>query len=284
MLARLCSIDVRGLTLWGSQLYLTSAYITEPNKNMPAEQDIYKGLTPWGGIVRIGEYGQLTRSTTTEATLVRGFDGRRNMHSFVFAGNQVLYALEDVSAYNRVPRTTGGLQLPDFLSDSTDDPGWRNALSGSMMSAAGAELRRPLLTRSRVTVAVVKWAWSNQRIQWVEDPRKVYIDDDIRSIVVRSETVAAQVGAAGGATRSSDIVYATGRNALYRVTPDTGRYTTLFSVPVNQLLRGVAIPPDYRSQFTATPTPTRSAAPTPPATRSATRSRTPTDTPKPRVL
>jgi hypothetical protein len=278
------TVDVRGLTLWGSQTYLTSAYTTEPNKNMPATDDVYDGLTPWGGIVRIGQYGALMRNTTKDARLLRGMDGRRNMHGFAFAGPQELFIAEDVNRYVRTAGAVAVAQLAEFgTADAANEAGWpRTSSSQAMaMSAGGTDPRRPLLARASLTTAVVRWFWSNAPTgsEWKEDAgRKVYINDACYSLVVRREVVAAAAAAtaAGGssAARATTVVYTSGRTKIYRVVPETRVVTVLASLPTaqGQLFRGVAIPPSWGAAVTPTPTRTRTRAP---ASKSATRTRTP---------
>ena len=264
------TIDVRGLTLWGSQTYLTSAYATEPNKNMPAADDSSDGLTPWGGIVRIGAYGALVRNATKDARLLRGMDGRRNMHGFAFSGPQELFIAEDVNRYVRMAGSVAVAQLAEFGSaDASNEAGWpRTSSSQAMaMSAGGTDPRRPLLARASLTTAIVRWFWSTALggSEWKEDAaRKVYISDACYSLVVRREV---------GVARATTVVYTSGRTKVYRVVPETRVVTVLVSsTPASgQLFRGVAIPPTWGA---ATPSPTRTRTRAAPS-KSTTRTRTP---------
>jgi len=271
------TIDVRGLTLWGSQAYLTSAYVTEPNRNMPALDDTNEGLTPWGGIVRLGAYGVLARNTTRDSRLLRGMDGRRNMHGFAFAGPQELFVLEDINRYVRTPVAAAAAQLAGFAAPVGGDPGWPNAASSQAlsMSSSGTDAQRPLLARASLTTAIVRWAWmvSPRGGDWKEDiPRKAYINDACYSLVVRKEAAG---GAAPAAARTTTVVYTAGRAKLYRVVPETQAVTVLASAAGGTLFRGVAIPPSWGSGMSPSYTPTRSRTPS----KSGTRTRTPKQRP-----
>lgn len=220
------SLDLRGLTLWGSQLYVTSSFTAEPNRNM----DDLPGYTPWGGVVRIAGHGVLPRSSTGDATLAKGFSGRRNFWTFQFETSKSLWALADMARYTRVPQSQQLAAERDFDS--------RFALSGPASLAAAADSSfsaRPLFYRSNVVTAVVNWRWSADRIAWVEESvgAKAYINDACYSMVGRQE---ARPGAHPSVPKQW-AVYTTGRAALYRVDPTTNAVTVVARAPAGQLFR-----------------------------------------------
>jgi len=271
------TVDVRGLTLWSNQAYLTSAYVTEPNRNMPAVDDTNEGLTPWGGIVRLGPYGVLARNTTRDSRLLRGMDGRRNMHGFAFTGPQELFVLEDINRYERVRMTAAAAQLAAFAAPVSDEPGWPHAASSQALSisSSGTDVQRPMLARASLTTAIVRWAWaaSPRGGDWKEDvPRKTYISDACYSLLVRKE-------AAGGtdlaAARTTTVVYTAGRTRIYRVVPETQAVTVFASAAGGTLFRGAVIAPVWNAAVTPTRTRTRTRTRTPSKSRSRTRSSKP---------
>ena len=100
--------------------------------------------------MRIGLPNRLARNTTDDATMIRGFSGRRNYWGFVFQSDSQLWALEDTGTYARAT---------PFVE------------------------RRPAFTRSSVGTAVVGWKYINTVTGWREDAAgKVYLADACYSL------------------------------------------------------------------------------------------------------
>jgi len=256
------TIDVRGLTVWNQQLYMTSAYVTEVNH----DGNTYP-YTPWGGIERIGSYNQLARASTNEGTLLRGWRGRNNYHSFIFEANQALWILEDLNTYVPVTRAVAAAEQPVFYLDAADV---RNSQT------------RPLLKRVALSTKIVRWVWSNALVQWSLDDvsvKHVTIPDAMYTLVYRTEEYER---AAGGLSRMRPVIYTVGRKQLYRVLPKEGTYTRIAVADPGQLFRGIALAPDHTDAFTRSPTPTPFPSPTRSPTATATRTQTPSRSRKPR--
>ena len=247
------TLDLRGATLWGSQLYVTSSYAVEPNRNMPADQAAYRGYTPWGGVVRVGELaGPLPRAATPEAALARGFDGRRSYWGFTFESPRALWILEDTSRYARAPAAAQAAFTAAM-----------DALAPSAAAAAAAAgepaAARPVLYRASEGTAVVAWRWAPLLVRWVEDaPRKVYLGEACYSLAARAEPSRAPGG--GGPVW---VVYTTSRTRLFRVDTAAGTARVLRQAPDGQLFRGVALPPYVRQPQSVSPAVTRSKSPLP---------------------
>lgn len=258
------TLDLRGLTLFGSQVFATSSYIAEPNRNMDVPN-----FTPWGGVVRIGERGVLERNVTRGGSLLRGFDGRRNFGSLVFEHGQSLWLLEDVGRYSRASAAAGAEADRAALSDED-----RQAQSAG--APAASSYNRVWLQRTSVGTAIVNWVWRNGATAggngaWVEvTTTKTYLPGGTPGLPGREAaySLAGRTEALAGGVQAW-IVYATTRSRLFRVHPALKKVETLRMAPTGTIFRGVALPP-YRD-----PSPSRavtsSRTKTPPATKSKTR-------------
>jgi hypothetical protein len=215
------SMDLRSLVLHGSQLYVASSFLVEPNRNMA-----FSPYTPWGGIVRVADYGVLARAATTDANLLRGFSGRRNLWTFNFEGPRSLYVLEDTSKYVRLGASAQASAEEALIASG------REPLLAAAMSAESS-LLRPMFTRAYVQTAVANWKWTVY--EWVEESAatKTYINDGCYSMVGRPETPR---GAPATAAKQW-AVYTTGRKALYRVNPAANTVTVVANAPAGQLYR-----------------------------------------------
>jgi hypothetical protein len=215
------SMDLRSLVLHGSQLYISSSYLVEPNRNMA-----FSPYSPWGGIVRVADYGVLARATTTESNLLKGFSGRRNLWSFHFEGTRSLYLLEDTTRYVKLGTATQASVEATLIATG------RAPLLAAAQVAESASFR-PMFTRSFVQTAVANWKWTVD--QWVEESAatKTYINDGCYSMVGRAE---APRGAPASAAKQW-AVYTTGRKALYRVNPAANTVAVVAAAPAGQLFR-----------------------------------------------
>jgi hypothetical protein len=264
------TVDLRGLAVYRGQLYMTSAYITERNKNLPAP--LY---TPWGGLVRLGDYGALVRNSSNDAVLLRGFTGRRNLHTFLFeASSTALWVLEDTSSYVPAEAVAAGAQVASFAAAALSrDAEYRTALAAGPVALAAFASRRPMLTRPALGAALVRWAWRDgAHAQWVEEAdRKVYWGGEaLYSLAGRWEVAPPAGGGGGGPAPPAPRwywLYVTGKTSLYRVHGTSRAWSRLAAAPATSHFRGVAIPPADPAasapvSATATPSDTPPASPT----------------------
>jgi len=241
------SIDLRSALIHGNQLFVTSSFVAEPNKNMdsPATD------TPWGGAVRINATGFLARGASLGANLLSGFTGRLNIWQFHFEDTKSLWTLEDVGSSYVKLGTLAQRRAENLLIASGKAP--------MLQAAQTAEdaIFRPLFQRTSLSSIFGNWKWVGAG--WVEPTQanKVSIPDACYSMVGRDD-------AAGVWT-----IYTTGRKALYRINTATKVYSILASAPAGRLFRGVALPPNV------SPSP----APTPSSQATTSRSPSSTDTP-----
>jgi hypothetical protein len=92
--AQIGTRDIRGMAIANGNLYVSSAFVTEPSAN--GARDPYR---PWGGVVQLMSGVPTTEFGADFAKLLPGFNGRRNWQSFTFVGATNLWALEDMSTY-----------------------------------------------------------------------------------------------------------------------------------------------------------------------------------------
>lgn len=253
------SLDLRGVGIYGSQVFMTSSFVAEPNRNMDRAP-----YTPWGGVIRVGDYNVLARNSTHVASLLRGFTGRRNFWTFMFEASRSMWLIEDVGTYTRASSASAE------ASDARI-----NMLAPGSVDVSSSAASRPTLYRNTVGSAIVNWVWSNAAVAWAEVPATKTLlpgGEGAYSLTGRLETRLSAV--------PTWTVYATTRSRLYRVLPATKSFEVISVAPVGTIYRGVALPP-YPS---ATPTPSRTPAAT--ATRTASRSsgrtKSRTHKPKPR--
>ena len=95
------SLDLRGVLLYGSQVFITSSWVVERNRNMDKAP-----LTPWGGVIRIGEYGRLEREVTKKGELLRGFTGRLSFWTFMFENTRSMWLIEGIGTYSQASTTS----------------------------------------------------------------------------------------------------------------------------------------------------------------------------------
>jgi hypothetical protein len=216
--------------------------------------------------VRVGTPGLLPRAPTTDAALVRGFNGRRNWWTFMFESAWTLWALQDTGRYNATG--TGGAAA---FSGAMAAVNPTVVTSDAIATAGGVAPTsvRPVFTRVTVSSSLTKWAWSAATQVWNEVPgaRVAFpAGQGVYSLAGRYEP-----GAVGF------VLYAASRGRVYRVAPEMSVVPTVVaSAPAGQLFRGVALPPypsptPSASPRPPTPTPTRSvpaATPSPSRTRS----------------
>jgi len=264
------TVDLRSLSVYGSQVYMTSAFLTEPNRNGPAWP-----YTPWGGIERVGSYGALARTSTNLGTLLRGWSGRKNYHGFAFDANQVLWILEDGNVYEPVTADLAAAHFQPFALSDDNLPA--DADSGAAAGSSSNPLR-PIYRRKSLATSIVRWAWNNNDVAWAEDAAvpRVTIMEALYTLVVRQEVVSRAAGT------SMTVIYTVARKALYRVVPSQGTSLRLALAAPGQQFRGIMAAPDYSAGFSRsmspTPFPTKSAS----ATDTPPKSRTPSRTQKPR--
>jgi hypothetical protein len=243
----------------------------ERNRNMPPT-GMWRGWTPWGGLVLVGDDNAAASPPTTSqasSVLARGFPGRRNYWTFVFESDKSLWLLQDMSSYRPASRA----EAAAFEGRAAG-----GALPASTGDQAGA-LTRPVNLRTALGTSVVRWVWRGST--WSEEPaaRVAIPDAACYSLAGRVE------GAAGW------VAYTTSRSTLFRVVAATRTVTEVRRAPLGTLYRGVVLPPrqpprggsapqlprvpasltsDAATTVAATPTatPSRSRTRTPPATRS----------------
>lgn len=206
--------------------------------------------------MRIGSYGVLQRNATKDGTLLRGFTGRRNYWTFMFENSRSLWALEDVGSYTKGSAMAAQKFQVDMatIADLNNAGGW----DYSFVHSNDPTFTRPVLYRNSLGVGIVNWAWSNEKVAWVENAAgKVYIGEACYSITGRQE---------GGVW----TVYTASRKRVFRVTPSTQTVDVYSTAPSGLLYRGVALPPYPPVAAPATgPTgPAASDTPTPTRTRS----------------
>lgn len=255
------SLDLRGMTVYGSQLFMTSSWVAERNRN----QDSPPTHNPWGGVVRIGEYGQLQREVTTKSELLRGFNGRRSYWTFMFEGPRSMWLIEDVGAYARASATSTDTFERAFLALDASSVGG-GAATLSRPEGGEATFSRPVYHRTTVGSAVVNWAWSNAAVAWTEvSATKTFIPggEAAYSLTGRQEP------RAGGPP--AWIAYTATRSRLWRVDPSTNTATAISIAPAGTIYRGVSLPPYLGATPSpaATPSRTKSRAATPSKTRKA---------------
>ena len=133
-----------------SQLWHVHITLSVVFRDLPYVSSVADILFCSGGLMRIGEPNMLTRITTTDVTLINGFNGRRNYWGFAFQSDSQLWALEDTGTYTRAT---------PFVES------------------------RPVYTRLTVGTAVVGWTYVNALTGWREDAAgKVYIADACYSL------------------------------------------------------------------------------------------------------
>ena len=220
------TLDVRGLGVYGGRLLLTSSYAVERNRNMPPT-GLWRGWTPWGGLVLIGDDDSATSPPTTSqasSVLARGFPGRRNYWTFVFENDRSLWLLQDTSSY----RAASHVEAAAFEG--------RVAAGGAALAAAGggaAAALRPVNVRTSPGTSVVHWVWRDST--WQDEPAaRVAIPGAAAcySLAGRDE---------GGAT--GWVVYTTSRTTLYRLVTATRTLTEVARAPAGSAYRGVVLPP-----------------------------------------
>ena len=243
------SLDLRGVGMYGSQVFMTSSYAAEPNRNMDRAP-----YTPWGGVIRVGDYNLLARNSTSVASLLRGFDGRRSFWTFIFEASRSMWLIEDVGAYTRAAAAAAE------ASDAR-----MHALAPGSVDLAGPASTRPTLYRSRVGSAIVNWGWSHAAVAWAEVPAtKTYLPEGEAAY-----SLAGRLEASGGGPTWT--VYTTTRARLYRVRPASRSYEVLAAAPAGTIYRGVTLPPYPPMRGTPTPsTPSHTSTSTPMPTRSRT--------------
>ena len=241
------SLDVRSIALVGSRLLLSSSHAVESN-GVSVPQGTQDGFTPWGGIVQVGRRSKgVPRESTSEAALLRGFDGRGNFWGFLHESSESLWALKDRSTYTRA-RT----QLATAFNAQMEPP---------PQPLVGAGDTRPVLLRTSVSTAVAQWEWV--AYAWVARrvPGALVIPAACYTLAGRLEGAAAPVW----------VMYTASRDAVFRVVPSQLSVVVLAVAPPGQLFRGVALPPRAPAQPSAPATP--AASPSPAASRSPTASR-----------
>jgi hypothetical protein len=200
------TLDVRGLGVYGAQLLLTSSYVVERNRNMPAAGQ-WRGWTPWGGLVLVGDDATARAPPTSSqslSVLARGFTGRRNYWTFVFESDRSLWLLEDTTSYR--PATGGG---------------------------GSAEAAKPVNVRTALGTAVVRWVWRDGT--WQEEPAA-------RVTIPGATACYSLAGRVEGAA-TGWVVYTTSRTTLYRLVTATRALTELRRAPAGSVYRGVVLPP-----------------------------------------
>lgn len=252
------SMDLRGVTLLGSQLYVTSSYVVEPNRNMDKPS-----YTPWGGVVRIGKRSELKRNQTYDGALLSGFDGRRSFWTFLFEHTQSMWLVEDVGRYSRASVAASNLANTAVML-AVEMP------SASLPNEPAAQ--RPWFYRDSVGSAIVNWKWYGGAGggRWAEvATTKTYLPggEAAYSLAGRMEPQASRAWAW--------TLYTTTRSRLYRVRPATRQVEVVRLAPAGTIYRGVALPPYQDASVpsrSSTSSRTKSRSPTP--SRSATRSKT----------
>ena len=259
------SMDLRGVTLQGNQLYVTSSYVVEPNRNM--EKPSY---TPWGGVVRIGARGMIRRNQTYDGTLLRGFDGRRSFWTFLFEQTQSMWLIEDVGRYSRVSTL---ISTQADAAAMLDVNGMAPASKPEQPAAS-----RPWFYRDSVGTAIVNWKWNNAAGgRWAEvNATKTYLPGGEAAY-----SLAGRLEPQAGGIAMAWTLYTTTRSRLYRVRPaanTAGAVEVVRLAPAGTIYRGVALPP-YQDAPTASPSPTSSRTklrpPTPSSTATRSKSRKP---------
>jgi len=234
------SLDVRSIALVGSSLLLSSSHAVESN-GVSVPQGTQDGFTPWGGIVQVGRRGGgLPRESTSEATLLRGFDGRGNFWGFLFESSESLWALKDTSTYIHARA-----QLATAFDAQTEQP------------LVGARDSRPVLLRTSVSTAIAQWEWV--AYAWVARrvPGALVIPAACYTLAGRLERAAAPLW----------VMYTASRDAVFRIVPSQLSVAVLAVAPPGQLYRGVVlpprapVPPSAASSPAATPSPAASRSP-----------------------
>jgi hypothetical protein len=92
--------DLRGMALYNNRIFVSSAYLTEPNLDGATNP-----FRPHGGILEVGDNtdGTLERNATNKGELLPGFDGRKNYWGFHFQDARRLWVIEDATTYATDP-------------------------------------------------------------------------------------------------------------------------------------------------------------------------------------
>lgn len=250
------TVDVRGLVLspFGSnRLLVSSAFSTEPNRNSSAWQQ-----TPWGGVSMIGFASGAPTTSTSNVNLLPGHSGRRNLQSFVFKTESIMWIITDNAVYTRASATSVRAQFTALMGEQVSQ--------AELALSAGETFSplRPQMTRTNVKSTLSLWRFNPGARVWQEDSStRVGVNDAAYSLAGRYEGT------------KFFVYFATRNLGLFRYDVEAASMRRLAAPRANTEMRGAAIPPQWRFSATATPSKTPSNSATRTRSRSRSRSRSP---------